>query len=305
MSRGLAAAGAGPWPWSPRPALAAAELLTLDALPLLDRRGRPVALDVHDHPGLQREALGVPADGDLASILARRFAENVRRFELLVVPSESFAELTAIEPARRIVAPNGSDTELVRPGPFPTRPVVGLVSGAAPGRGIETLIAATELVRERVHEAELRLWLAAEPDDPYLANLRDLARPRPWLRVGHVAYAQLPVALAEAMVLAVPHPPGAYMDAALPVKLFDSMAAGRPLVVTPRREMAALVERHGAGLVAAGDRAEDLAAALVRVLEDPELGRRLGAAARAAAEAEYDWRVIGQRVAEEVLRRAG
>jgi glycosyltransferase involved in cell wall biosynthesis len=107
------------------------------------------------------------------------------------------------------------------------------------------------------------------------------------------------------MVLAVPHPPGAYMDAALPVKLFDSMAAGRPLVVTPRREMAALVERHGAGLVAAGDRAEDLAAALARVLEDPELGRRLGAAARAAAEEEYDWRVIGRRVAEEVLRRAG
>lgn len=237
--------------------------------------------------------------------LDRRFAENIRRFELLIVPSQSFAELAAIDRARRIVAPNGSDTEHIRPGPFPDRPVIGLVSGAAPGRGIETLIEATELVRERVPEAELRLWLAAADDNPYLRTLREETNERSWIRIERVPYERLSAALAEAAVLVVPHPPGVYMDAALPVKLFDSMAAGRPLVVTPRREMAALVERHAAGLVASGDGVEDLAAAIGRVLEDPTLARRLGAAGRVAAESEYDWRVIGSRLAEEVLRRAG
>jgi len=307
LARALATAGIGRWgwPWSRRPALASAELLVADALPLLDRRARPVVLDVHDHPTLQRAALGVPTDPATTAALERRFAENVARFELLVVPSVSFGELVALDDARRIVAPNGTDTEHVRPGPFPDRPTVGLVSGAAPGRGIETLIEAMELVRASVPDAGLRLWLAAERDDPYLAALRVVSDRRPWIRIEQVPYERLPDALAEAVVLVVPHPPGDYMDAALPVKLFDSMAAGRPLVVTPRREMAALVERHHAGLVTEGDRLEDLAAAIVRLLDDLQFARRLGAAGRAAAESEYDWRVIGGRVADEVLRRVG
>lgn len=236
--------------------------------------------------------------------LERRYAENVRRFELLVVPSESFGEIAGIDPARRLVAPNGTDPRHVRPAPFPDRPVVGLVSGAAPGRGIEALIAATELVRRHMPEVELRLWLASEDHDPYLAGLRASTADRSWIRIQAVPYEHLPAALAEATVLVVPHPPGEYMDAALPVKLFDSMAAGRPVVVTPRREMAAIVARHRAGLVARGDDVEDLADAVLRLLGDQELSRRLGAAGRTAAESEYDWRLIGQRLADEVLRRA-
>lgn len=285
--------------------LASAELLSLDALPLLDRRVRPLVLDVHDHPVLQRRALGVAGDAVTTASLERRYAENVRRFELLVVPSKSFGEIAGIDPARRLVAPNGTDPRHVRPAPFPDRPVVGLVSGAAPGRGIEALIAATELVRRHMPEVELRLWLASEEHDPYLARLRAATVDRSWIRIQAVPYEQLPAALAEATVLVVPHPPGEYMDAALPVKLFDSMAAGRPVVVTPRREMAAIVARHRAGLVARGDDVEDLAEAVLRLLGDQELSRRLGAAGRTAAESEYDWRLIGQRLADEVLRRAG
>jgi glycosyltransferase involved in cell wall biosynthesis len=103
-------------------------------------------------------------------------------------------------------------------------------------------------------------------------------------------------------VLSVPHPPGAYMDVALPVKLLDSMAAGRPLLVTPRLETVAIVERHGSGVVA-GDSAHDLAEAIVRLVRDEALCRRLGAAGRHAAETVYDWRVMGDRLADELLRR--
>ncbi len=61
-------------------------------------------------------------------------------------------------------------------------------------------------------------------------------------------------------------PANDYMDVALPVKLFDSMAAGRPLVVTPRRETAAIVERGGVGLVTADDDPASIAAVCVRLL---------------------------------------
>jgi glycosyltransferase involved in cell wall biosynthesis len=64
-----------------------------------------------------------------------------------------------------------------------------------------------------------------------------------------------------------------------------------------------VIERHGAGIVSRGDTAEELADALVRVLADEELARRLGAAARQAAERQYDWAVIGERLATTILER--
>jgi glycosyltransferase involved in cell wall biosynthesis len=94
------------------------------------------------------------------------------------------------------------------------------------------------------------------------------------------------------------------MDVALPVKLLDSMAAGRPLLVTPRTETVAIVERHGLGIVA-NDTAEGLADGMRQLLTDEALAQRLGAAGRRAAETVYDWRVMGDRLATELLRREG
>ena len=93
------------------------------------------------------------------------------------------------------------------------------------------------------------------------------------------------------------------MDVALPVKLLDSMAAGRPLVVTPRRETAAIVERTGTGLITRGDAPADLANSFNHLLSDEALAKRLGATAREVAVREFDWGVVGARIAGEVLQR--
>ena len=286
-----------------RPLVASSELLTSDALPLVVERATPVVLDVHDHPGLQNAALGVTADAADAARVQARYDANVAAFPWLAVPSDSFGELAGIAPERRLVVPNGSDTSHVQPGPLPIVPTVGVVSGAAPGRGIDTLVDAARRARGTVPDLELRLWLAGAPEQ--LAAARGLIDGLPWARVEDAPYQRLGEVLAQATVLCVPHPPGDYMDVAMPVKLFDSMAAGRPVVVTPRREMARVVEGNGAGLVTAGDSSQDLADALVRLLRDQALAAELGAAGRRAAETHYDWRVIGERLADEVLRRVG
>ena len=92
---------------------------------------------------------------------------------------------------------------------------------------------------------------------------------------------------------------------ALPVKLFDYMAAGRPIVVTPRREMVAVVKRFDVGVVAPGDDPDSIAEALAPLLNDRRRAHEIGARARAAAEAHFDWSVVGERLAEELLRREG
>lgn len=294
-----------PFPWRRRPSLASSELLSRGGLGRAGRTTRPVALDVHDHGVLQAEALGFALAPEVRRVLTESIERNLGLFPIHVAPSASFADLAGLDPARTVVAPNGSDTSHVTPRPFPATPAVGLISGAAPGRGIEGLVAATRLLRTAVPDVRLHLWLQAgdAAGEAYLAGLRDATSRDGWIDIGPAPYDTLAEALGQATVLVVPHPANAYMDVAVPVKLLDSMAAGRPVVVTPRTEMRRIVEQAGAGRVAAGDTPADLAAAILPLLEDGALAVALGGAARYAAVRDYDWRVVGARLADAILAR--
>ncbi|HEX5012561.1 MAG TPA: glycosyltransferase [Candidatus Limnocylindrales bacterium] len=291
--------------WRRPPLVASTELLVDKQLAAVRRLGDAAVVDIHDDALLQNDALGIDTPADLASDIRARQAGNRDAFRVLVAPSRPFAELTGLDPDRVVVASNGSDTRTVRPGPWPEAPAIAFVSGAAPRRGIEELIAAARLVRERVADTRLHLWLAATGDDSraYLDALTEIVSSDPWIEIGQAPYTELGARLAQATVLAIPTPAHAYWDSVAPVKLFDYLAAGRPVITTPRREIAAIVTASDAGAVAEADSAEAMAAAIASVLEDQSRAREMGANARAAAERDYDWQVIGARLAGEILAR--
>jgi glycosyltransferase involved in cell wall biosynthesis len=288
-----------------RPRIASSETLPVSVLRAAVALGRPAAVALYDDAALQASALGLPFQPDHAARHQEQRNANIAEFALQVVPTESFAEFVGLDRSRVIVAGNGTDTRHIQPLPWPARAAIGYASGAAPGRGIEELVAAARLIRSSVPELELLLWLVAtgEISRQYLAALQGSLAAEPWIRIETVAYADLSEALGKASVMCIPHPRSEYMDIALPVKLLDMMAAGRPVVVTPRRETEAIVRAVGCGLVAAGDTPEDLAEAMLRLIEDQRLAHELASAGRAAAVTPYDWTVVGDRVADEVLRR--
>jgi len=267
----------------------------------------PTAVAIYDDIVAQSRALGLELSTEREAELRLRRKRNENAFKWHVVPTRAFANAFGLDPDRIIVGRQGTVVAHVTPGPWPDRPAVGLVSGASPGRGIEALIAAMRMVRESVRDVRLYLWLSAtsERDEAYLDELRASTAKEPWIEIETAAYGQLGETLARATVLTIPHPALEYMDVILPVKLFDSLAAGRPLVVTPRTETVAIVEPNHVGLVTADDRPESLAAAFVRLLEDHELARTMGRRARDLAVREFDWRVLGDRIADEILRREG
>lgn len=265
------------------------------------------AVAVYDDPIAQAFDLGLELPDERRRYFAARMDANLEAFRWLVVPTASFAEHIGLDRSRVIVAANGTDTTLIVPGDWPEDPAVGMVSGAAPGRGIESLIAAARLVHAEVPELRLLLMLAptGEASATYLDDLRrDTARER-WIELVTAAYGDLSHWLRQATVLTIPHPPGPYFDVALPLKLLDSMAAGRPVVVTPRLETRAIVERHQVGIVTEGDSVEAIADALRRLVLDPMRARQIGRHARDVAEEVYEWDVVGDRLADMVLEREG
>ncbi len=77
---------------------------------------------------------------------------------------------------------------------------------------------------------------------------------------------------------------------ALPVILLEAMAAGIPCVVTPAGGISEIVRDSETGLVVEPEDAGALGAALLRLLEDAELRRRLGDGGRRRAEQMFDLR---------------
>ncbi|MES2210126.1 MAG: glycosyltransferase [Chloroflexota bacterium] len=290
---------------SGRPRFAASEKLREPVLRTAIEITDPAVVAIYDDPVAQARTLGVWMEPGWTDMLAQRQRANCDAFRWHAVPTASFAVLAGLDPNRVIVGGNGTDTRAVRVGPWPDRPTIGVVSAAAPGRGLELLVESARLARWDLPELELRLWLVATSDatQGYLDGLRASLAADSWIRIATAAYDDLGETLGQASALAIAHPPGEYMDVALPVKLFDSLAAGRPLVVTPRIETATIVNRFAVGVVASGDAASDLAASIVGLLSDVDRTRAIGERARAVAESEFDWRIVGDRIADEVLRR--
>jgi putative colanic acid biosynthesis glycosyltransferase WcaI len=75
---------------------------------------------------------------------------------------------------------------------------------------------------------------------------------------------------------------------ALPTKMFEAMAAARPVVLSARGEAAELIERDGAGVAVPPENARALAEALTELAADPARREELGRGARRCAE-RHSW----------------
>jgi len=85
-----------------------------------------------------------------------------------------------------------------------------------------------------------------------------------WMRVVRAEGKEIVRLLPDVIATVIPRPRSAYNDLALPIKLFDYLAYGRPVLVTDCDEQARVVRQSGAGIVM-GDDVAAMADAIGRV----------------------------------------
>jgi glycosyltransferase involved in cell wall biosynthesis len=159
------------------------------------------------------------------------------------------------------------------------------VGGIAAIRGIRELVHACALL-----QSPARLTLAGAFDDADLE--REVARYPGWQRVqavGHLDRAGVRSVMGRAMAgLVTLHPVPNYLDA-LPVKMFEYMAAGLPVIASHFPLWREIVEGNGCGVcVDPGDPAA-IAAAIDHFCRHPHSARRMGENGRRAVHAHYNW----------------
>ncbi len=246
------------------------------ALWLARTSGRPVVYDVHEYLGRTTRTkrwLPAPLRRPLALGAERAERRLARRLDGVVTANEDLAARFAAAGARAVAVTNSPWADAFpAPAPMPDDPVVLYVGGLGPLRGLEVM-------REAFPEVTVpgaRLVLAG-PGDPG-------EMPPGVTALGLVDHSAVPGLLAACRVAWIPLQRHGNYDRAVPTKLVEAMAAGRPVVASDLGRMGAMVRAAGCGLVVPpGDPAAH-AAAIDGLLGDPDLAARMGAAGRRAFE---------------------
>lgn len=247
-----------------------------------------------DHPVSTKAAL----DRALLVQPMRRWRERiVAASDLIVTPTAAI--LPAGTPARKIVELEwGADTDRFTPdakGPLPfARPAGTLAVFAGAFRSWHGAIHLAHAIRElraRGRDDVAALFIG---DGPELPRVRDAAAGLEHVVfTGAVAHDVMPVCLAAADVGVAPFDVAAHAPLSLafywsPLKIFEYMAVGLPVVAPALPRLQRLIEHDREGVLYDPQDPRGLDKALV-ALADPARRRRLGAAARERVVRDFSW----------------
>lgn len=243
------------------------------ALWLQRTTGRPVIYDAHEYLGetaRTKRWIPGPLRRPVAALAAGAEKAAGRRLGGVVTANEDMAARFAAAGCRAVsVANSPFASSFGEPG-APEGGIVLYVGGLGPLRGLPLMLEAFPQVR--VPGARL---LLAGPGDPG-------ALPDGVEHLGVVDHSEVPRLLERASVAWIPLRRHGNYDRAVPTKLVEAMAMGRPVVASDLPRMAAIVRSTGCGIVVPADDPQAHAEAIRELLMKPDLAREMGAAGRRA-----------------------
>jgi glycosyltransferase involved in cell wall biosynthesis len=233
--------------------------------------GRPVGVFFRDayqlyrgvHPRTRRRQVLSDWLWRLSTPLLKRLA-TVR-----YAPSSGLA--TALGLSGAVMLPPGTDQTLPDLG-IGEPDVVATIAQIAPGSGLDVLVEAMAIVRQRRPAASLTV-VARSVDAETARGLPD------WVQVIPANRDSLAELLRPARVCVLPLPINAYTNLAVAVRLLDFLGFGKPIVATDTTETRAILASSQAGTVTEFNPA-GLAEGILPILDDEDLARRLAANAR-------------------------
>jgi glycosyltransferase involved in cell wall biosynthesis len=200
-----------------------------------------------------------------------------------------------VAPARARVVPNGVVLERFAPAAEVAKamPVLGFVGFVRDWHGLDAVL---RFMAEHRDTPVTFTVVGEGPARPGLAALAASLGVADRVRfTGLVPHADVPATVEKFDIALQPR----VVDYASPLKIFDYMAAGRAIVAPDQPNIREILQHERTALLFDPGRQGAMWAAVARLLADPPLRARLGAAARAELEArDFTWRGNAARIVE-------
>ena len=262
------------------------------------------------------------AVGVLRQPVLIRASEWLERFlyrhaDRLVVNSPGFIEHVKRRGGRRVeLVPNGADTAMFDPsldgadfrrqhdleGKF-----VALYAGAhGMSNDLDVLLEAAERLQDR---PEIRIVLLGDGKEKPALQARAAEKGlQNVLFIPPIPKTSMPHALAAADACIAILKPIELYQTVYPNKVFDYMAAGRPVILAIDGVIRQVVETAGAGIAVPPGDPESMRRAICRLADNPQTGREMGNNGRAYVEAHFDRAALADKlltVMENISRQGG
>lgn len=258
------------------------QMLTAVAANFLARiKRRPWVFEVRDLWPESITAVGALKEGHLIRLLGRierMLYDGAQRIVAVTEPMRARLVARGVPPGKIALVPNGADLERLSPrsanqqltlrlqleGKF----VVAYVGTHGFAQGLEVVVRAAAILRDSgihflfVGEGARRDALIALSRGLGIANVSFVGGVPSAVAVDYLA-------LADAIVVSLKD--SAVFEGALPSKIFEAAAMGKPILLSAKGASAELVRDYRAGIVVPPEEPQLLASAVLRLRSDPEL----------------------------------
>jgi glycosyltransferase involved in cell wall biosynthesis len=269
---------------------------------------RPLIMELNAPLSVEQATYRATGLGDLA---ARAESWALARADAVLAvstPLRDYAISLGAEPDRVHVVPNGVDAEMFKPDEpdlevrkrwgLDDNPVLGFVGGLRPWHGVEVLPALLDRLVSRY--PGLRLVIVG--DGPLRGELEHELRERCLARsavlTGSLPHEEVAALIHQFDVALAPYSRPDHDFYFSPLKLFEYMACGVPVVAAALGQIEEVVRDEVTGLLYPPGEQDALLAACERLLSDPDLRRRLGRVAAKEIHNHYTWDRNSARVVE-------
>jgi glycosyltransferase involved in cell wall biosynthesis len=283
--------------------------------------GIPFVLEVNADLLEQRKFKGIPERGlrRLFAVWATRMCFNAAAKIICISAGlkDHLSRNWNIEESKLTVLPCAADIEAFKPNynsetvrkslGLTTEPVVMWVGGFYPWHDLELLLESFAQVLQKNSNARLVLVGDGQTRPSIERKLQKDGLQHAVIMTGAIAHANVPEMLSIADIAVVPAAPvpASRGGTGTPLKLFEYMAAGKPIVATDLNQAAEVIQDGHNGLLVEAGKVDRFARAILTLLNDPVERMRLGQNARQQAVELYSWVQYTRRLEEIYLNVLG
>jgi glycosyltransferase involved in cell wall biosynthesis len=179
--------------------------------------------------------------------------------------------------------------------------VIGYVGTFPQWHGIKDLIQASVQILKQKSSIK---FLMVGPYFEYAQNItKKLGVETAFIFSGPIAYQDVPNYINAADIMVAPYNPNRdemrkRYGIGSPIKIFEYMACGKPVVTTDLKLITDIVQKGKTGLIVPPGDVNKLAESLIKLIDNPKEAREMGQQARRTVEHQYSWSVLTEKIVD-------